>query len=66
MDRLAHIVSEGVAVDVRASPTDLVKAIAYGNHKSVHEHADVVWKKLKDDVRRDRTLLFHLSDARKV
>lgn len=51
--------------DVRPSHPDL-HTIVYGNHRSAREHADVVRKKLKDDVRRDRTLIFNLSDARKI
>lgn len=43
-------------VDVRTSPTDLQRAIAYDNHRSVRKHADVFWKTLKDDARKIRGL----------
>lgn len=64
MALIVHITREGVPVDIRVSHPELDRAIAYENHRSARDHPDGVWKKQKDDVRRDRARIFNLNDAR--
>lgn len=66
IDLLANISSEGIPMDVQASPLDGYGVIAYDNGQRVREHAVVVWSTLKDHRRRDQALVIRLSDVHTV
>ena len=63
---LVEIIKHGVPVITSATPTDPRQALQYGNHSSIQEHRSTVWKKLCEDVRRNRCLVFTREAAAKI
>ena len=66
IDELITIVSGGVPVIAPTSKADLDTALQYGNHRSVKDHLPLIWKKLGDDVRRERCLVIKKSAAHDI
>ena len=48
------------------SKADLASALNYGNHRSADEHLPLIWKKLAEDVRRERCLVIQKSAAYEI
>ena len=57
IDELITIVSGGVPVIARPSQADLKSALRYDNHRSAEEHLPLIWKKIGEDVRREKCLV---------
>jgi len=66
ISELLHIIEKGVPVKTSQSKYDLEKALKYGNHRSIQEHLPRVWKKIIEDVKRNRCLVFHKAAATDV
>ena len=56
----------GVPVVTSSTPTDPRQALQYGNHSSVQEHRPTVWETLREDIRRNRCLVFARKAAAKI
>ena len=63
---LVEITKHGVPVVTSFTPTDPRQALQYGNHSSVQEHRPTVWETLREDVRRNRCLVFTRKAAAKI
>ena len=66
INELLTIIAGGVPVIARTSTADLDTALRYGNHRSAQEHLPLIWKKLGEDVRRERCLVIHKSAAHEI
>ena len=60
---LVDIIKNGVPVKTSVTDLDPTRAMQYGNHSTVAEHMDLVWKKLYEDIRRNRVLVFERESA---
>ena len=65
MGRLMETVRHGVPVDVEDGG-DLLEALRYGNHPSMHTHSDLVWRRLVEDLAWGRVVVLHKSMARGI
>ena len=63
---LVEITQHGVRVVTSSTPTDPRQALQYGNHSSVQEHRPTVWETLREDIRRNRCLVFARKAAAKI
>ena len=54
VDELASIVTGSVSVSAVTTGAHLERALQYGNHRSVTEHLPAVWKKIGENVRRQK------------
>ena len=63
---LVELIKHGVPVVTSATPTNPRQALQYGNQSSIQEHLFTVWKKLCEDVRRNRCLVFTREAAEKI
>ena len=66
IDELITIVSGGVPVIAPPTRADLETALRYGNHRSAHDHLPLIWKKIAEDVRRERCLVINKSAAHEI
>ena len=66
VDELVMIVTGGVPVNAVASETDLERALQYGNHRSVTEHLQAIWEKIREDVRRRKRLVIQKPAAHEI
>ena len=66
IDELITIGSGGVPVIAPSSRADLHKAIQYGNHNSGQAHLPFIWKKIAEDVRRERCLVIKKTAAHDI
>ena len=66
IDELITIVSGGVPVIAPPSQADLESALRYGNHRSAEEHLPLIWKKIGEDVRREKYLVIKKSAAHEI
>ena len=63
---LIDIFQNGVPVNSTVTNLDPTTAFQYGNHSGVREHMDLGWKKLFDDIRRNRVLVFSRDSASSI
>lgn len=63
---LLTMISGGVPVVTALSTIDLSAALEYGNHRSVAKHMPLIWKKIADDVRRQRCLVVDKEAAKNI
>ena len=66
IDERITIVSGGVPVIAPPSQADLESALRYGNHRSAEEHLPLIWKKIGEDVRRQKCLVIKKSAAHEI
>ena len=66
IDELLTIVSGGVPVIAPPSRADLNAALQYGNHRSAQAHLPLIWKKIGEDVRRERCLVINKAAAHDI
>ena len=66
IDELITIVSGGVPVIAPPSQADLESTLRYGNHRSVEEHLPLIWKKIGEDMRREKCLVIKKSAAHEI
>ena len=59
-------VTHGVPVNAAATDVDLERALQYGNHRSVIEHSLAIWKKIGEDVGRQKCLVVQTSAAHEI
>ena len=65
-DELITIVSGGVSVIVPPSQADLESALRYGNHRSAENPLSLIWKKIGEDVRREKCLVIEKMAAHEI
>ena len=63
---LLTIISGGVPVVTAPAKIDLTAALRHGNHPSAAKHMPLIWKKIADDVRRQRCLIIDREAARSI
>ena len=66
VDELVMMVTGGVPVNAVASGADLERALLHGNHSSVTEHLPAIWKKVGEDVRRQKCLVIQKSAVHEI
>ena len=66
IDELITIVSRGVPVIAPPSQADLESALRYGNHRSAEEYLPLIWKKIGEDVRREKCLVIEKTAAHEI
>lgn len=66
IEDVVTIVSGGVPVIAPPSQTDLEAALQYGNHRSPNEHLPLIWKKIGEEVRREKCLVIQKSAAHEI
>ena len=66
VDELVMIVTGGVPAHAAATGVDLERALQYENHPSVNQHLPAVWKKLREDVRGQKSLDIQKSAAQET
>ena len=66
VDELVLIVAGGVPLNAVTTGADLERALQYGNHHSVSEHLPAIWKKIGEDVRRQKCLVILKSAAHEI
>ena len=54
VDELVTMVTGGVPVNAADTEVDLECTLQYGNHRGVSEHLPAIWKKIGEDVRRQK------------
>ncbi|CAB1098304.1 unnamed protein product [Ectocarpus sp. CCAP 1310/34] len=60
LTNLIDIIDNGVPAKTHDSPPNLESALRYGNHSTIDA---LVWKKLIDDVKQNRCLVFNVADV---
>ena len=53
-------------MNAAATGVDLERALQYGNHRSAAEHLPAIWKKIGEDVRRQKCLVIQKSTAHEI
>ena len=48
------------------SQADLESALRYGNYRSAEEHLPLIWKKIGEDVRREKCLVIEKTAAHEI
>ena len=66
INELITIMSGGVPVIAPPSQADLESALRYGNHRSAEEHFPLIWKKIGEDVRREKCLVIKKPAAHEI
>ena len=66
MDELVTVVTGGVPVNTIATGVDLERALQNGSHRNATENLLAIWKKMGEDVRRQKYLLIQKSAAHEV
>ena len=66
IDELITIVSGGVPVIAPPSQADVESALRYGNHRSAEEHLPLIWKKNREDVRREKCLVIEKMASHEI
>ena len=63
MDELVTVVTGGVPVNTAPKGVDLERTLQNGTHRSATEHLPAIWKKIGEDVRRQKLLVIQKSEA---
>ena len=66
VDELVMIVTHGVPVNPAATDVDLERALQNGNYRSFIEHSPTIWKKIGEDVGRQKCLVVQTSAAHEI
>ena len=66
VDELVMIVTHGVPVNPAATDVDLERALQNGNYRSFIEHSPTIWKKIGEDVGRQKCLVIQNSAAHEI